>query len=159
MPIPRSEVQSIISQIRAGNNEPALIASALQAMLDNPPYGAGYQEFLASVRSDGTNNPIVQVLKNDFGSNPLVGRIDAGDYRLAFNMSVNFNPSNTFVDILGSGAVQVETAVDTYVCQAGLVSSNEIFIGAYAWEPNTIHTPQDNLGTFWPVIIRIRKYQ
>jgi hypothetical protein len=56
MPTPRSEVQSIIAQIRAGNNDPELLASALEAIVTNTPYsGRGYKEFMFTFRSNGTN--------------------------------------------------------------------------------------------------------
>lgn len=159
MPTFKSELNSIIAQIRSGNNDPELLASALQVIADNPPYGAGYKEFVAKVSSNGALAPTVQVLKNDFGQNPSVARNSAGVYTLAFNLLVNFNPSNTFADVLGAGALQVETAQDLYVAQAYVSTSNELVLQSWYYDPETLtFEPQDNFGSLFPTIIRIRKY-
>lgn len=77
MPIPRSEVQSIIAQIRAGNNDPELIANALEAIVSNSPYGSGYYELVGSFISGPVpNTASLFVLKNTF---PFDWVFESGD--------------------------------------------------------------------------------
>lgn len=67
MPTFKSEINAIIGQIRAGNNDPELLANALQAIVESTPYGSAYYELTGLFVSRGPNlSPIMTVLNNTF---------------------------------------------------------------------------------------------
>ena len=106
----KSELDSIIAQIRSGNTDPELIASALEALTD-AGFTRDYDIMVIQFRGWGgvdNKTALVKILENTFGAEPVIS-VPAGDLSVKIsipsvsgmnddNTRAYFENSNFFVE-------------------------------------------------------------
>ena len=123
----KSELDSIIAQIRSGNTDPELLASALEALTE-AGFTRDYDIMEIQFRGwDGTV-PVFAVLKNTFGAEPVIS-VPAGNLTVLVSIpSVSgINTNNTAFYML-EGNTFAETPLDVYHYLVSIASPTELII-------------------------------